>query len=340
MVFLIDYWFLNNATKMNPNYNFGQAFPGVNDGCGSGLVEIDAALVDILDSIALVTAPYPCAASGVPCPSRARWTDAHDAGMVAWVRQWDAWLRASPFSTWACNYHNNHNAACRAMWLAVSVGWTRNDTMIDLLIAGSKETSWTNTTLPNGTHTSMPYQQLGAPDCPGCDGDCTGTCAQAPIGGQILPSGFLPFEANRVNSIGYTGGELHNLFHLAQISRHAAYIRSRLARRTESHRGVATAAAVSTPPVAEASTPASDLFEYVSLSGSSIRGALDFLIPFATGKEKWPHPTESNNFHLFDVLRHAAHVWNNATYMHIAASLNATCEHGCGVDPSVLWWPE
>lgn len=91
-------------------------------GCGSGLVEIDTALVDILDSIALVTAPYPCAASGRICPGSASWTDARDAGLSAWVWEWDAWLRASPFSTWACNYHNNHNAACRAMWLAVRHG--------------------------------------------------------------------------------------------------------------------------------------------------------------------------------------------------------------------------
>ena len=37
-----------------------------------------------------------------------------DSAMADWLRQWHAWLRSTPFSTWACNYRNNHNAACRA----------------------------------------------------------------------------------------------------------------------------------------------------------------------------------------------------------------------------------
>lgn len=65
----------------------------------------------------------------------------------------------------------------------------------------------------------MLRQKLGAADCAGCNGQCTGTCGLAPIGGQISPSGYLSQEAGRVNSIGYTTAELSNLFRLAQITK-------------------------------------------------------------------------------------------------------------------------
>ena len=231
-----------------------------------------------------------------------------DSAMADWLMQWSAWLRSTPFSTWACNYRNNHNAACRASWLAVAA-WLGDKTLANELIAGAKERQWTNT-----TNSSLPYQQLGAPDCPGCDGACTGSCGQAPIGGQIWRDGELPDEAGRVNSVGYTVAELGNLFTLGQLSRH--------------------------PMLA----PVDDLFSYVSANGSSIRAALDHLVPYALGQKSWTRHTETTRFEIFPQLRHAAAVFGNRSYTQwaerIAATGCASRSGGCEGDASVLWWPE
>jgi hypothetical protein len=42
-----------------------------------------------------------------------------------------------------------------------------------------------------------------------------------------------------------------------------------------------------------ANTPTDDLYTYVSKSESSIRGAIDYLVPFALGEKKWPYPSEA-----------------------------------------------
>ena len=89
------------------------------------------------------------------------------------------------------------------------------------------------------------------------------------------PQLIRPGESTRVNSIGYTTVELHNLFRLAQISRAAG---------------------------------GGDLFAYTSRLGgrSSIRGALDFLVPYALGQRKWPHRTETTTWAIFQELRMAS----------------------------------
>lgn len=48
-------WFLNPATRMNPNLNFAQAVPGRNTGRGAGLIEVRE-MPRLLDSIMLLSA--------------------------------------------------------------------------------------------------------------------------------------------------------------------------------------------------------------------------------------------------------------------------------------------
>jgi hypothetical protein len=229
--------------------------------------------------------------------------------MIEWLTQWSVWMKSTPFSTWACNFYNNHNAACRSSWFAVAA-WIGDSDLAHKLLLGSKEPQWTNT-----SNTSMPYQLLGSPNCAGCGALCSGTCAVAPIGGQILKDGEMPREAERVNGVGYTCAELGNLWRLAQLSRH--------------------------PIVADDASD--DLYTYVSRrSESSIRGALDYVVPFALGDKQWPHSSEATDWYIYAYLQQAAAVFNNATYAEWGEQIHASgCAgtRGCKGDVSNLWWP-
>ena len=306
---LLHAWFVDETTRMNPNLNFGQGWPGKLNGSGSGLVEVDENLVDLLDAVAMLQRVQPA--------KEPWWTPLMDAALGAWVEEWGKWLRRSPYSTWACNFRNNHNAACRAMWVAVAA-WSGggNATLSKTLVKGARERQWTN--LSSGPK-YLPYQALGlTPDnCEGCTGACSGSCGKAPIAQQIWRNGALPEEAGRVNSAGYTGAEIHNLMRLARFAASPVF---------------------GTPQAAEL-----ELFDYVSpANSSSIRDALDATLPFALGQKPWPYPSESERFNLFAVVREAAHVWgNNASYSRWSAQLKDACPGAlCADDATVLWWPE
>lgn len=91
---LLRTWFLDDATRMNPNLNYGQAVPGRSEGRGIGIIDTSG-LARLVDSVGLLE-------------KSAAWTAADQAGLVRWFEQYLEWLRTHPYGIDEGNTKNNH----------------------------------------------------------------------------------------------------------------------------------------------------------------------------------------------------------------------------------------
>jgi hypothetical protein len=91
---LLSVWFLNSSTKMNPNFNYAQAIPGINDGRGIGIIE-SRALVDIADWICLLDG-----AKSFPISEKNK--------IKEWYKQYLNWMLTSKNGIDEQNSQNNH----------------------------------------------------------------------------------------------------------------------------------------------------------------------------------------------------------------------------------------
>ncbi len=109
---LMQVWFLNPATRMNPNLNFGQGVPGETEGRPSGLIGARG-LSELVDGIGLL--------AGSPS-----WTAADQQGMVTWAREYLHWLTTSPIGKGEDAATNNHGTFydVQAVSLALFIGDT------------------------------------------------------------------------------------------------------------------------------------------------------------------------------------------------------------------------
>ncbi|MGF7217516.1 hypothetical protein GGR92_003690 [Spirosoma lacussanchae] len=87
-------WFLDPATKMNPNLNYGQAIPGITEGRGIGLID-SRGLANLTDAVQLLQG------------SKA-WSQQDHRALQGWVQQFMDWMLTSPIGKDEEDEHNNH----------------------------------------------------------------------------------------------------------------------------------------------------------------------------------------------------------------------------------------
>jgi hypothetical protein len=91
---LLRTWFLDPETRMNPNFEFAQAVPGVNTGRGIGLIEM-AGMTTLIDSVGLLAGSK-------------SWTDADQRGLQQWFTQFVQWMQNSKNGRDEAAAKNNH----------------------------------------------------------------------------------------------------------------------------------------------------------------------------------------------------------------------------------------
>jgi Alginate lyase len=87
-------WFLDPATRMNPNLNFTQAIPGENTGRGTGVIE-GRSIAVAADAAQLLA-------------GSAAWTAADRSAFRAWLEEYFTWLTTSKNGREESNARNNH----------------------------------------------------------------------------------------------------------------------------------------------------------------------------------------------------------------------------------------
>lgn len=91
---LVRVWFLDKATRMNPNLSYGQAIKGIRPGTPAGGVLEGLGFTDVLDGIELIE-------------NSNAWSGEDAANLKRWFTQYNTWLHESEFGQAAAEPTNN-----------------------------------------------------------------------------------------------------------------------------------------------------------------------------------------------------------------------------------------
>jgi Alginate lyase len=121
---LMRVWFLDSATRMNPNLNFGQAVKGVTNGRAEGVIDTRQ-FIYALDAIKLIN-------------GSAHWTPTDQKGLQKWMAEFLQWLRTSKIGLNEMNTKNNHAIWYDAQTLSMAI-FIDSIELAKKIIAVSKE---------------------------------------------------------------------------------------------------------------------------------------------------------------------------------------------------------
>jgi hypothetical protein len=110
---LLRAWFLDPATRMNPNLEYAQFIPGVNTGRGIGLIETRG-LADIVDAIGLLAGSK-------------SWTAIDQTGLEAWFGRFLRWMQESRNGREENAARNNHGTFYDVQAVSFALLVRRND---------------------------------------------------------------------------------------------------------------------------------------------------------------------------------------------------------------------
>jgi hypothetical protein len=116
---LLRGWFLDAATKMNPNLNFGQVVKGKPGGRSSGLIEMRG-LTRIIDATGLLEG------------SKA-WTADDKKGLHDWFAKYYDWLMTSPIGMKEARATNNHGTWVTAQISEIGLYIGKKDSAVAFL---------------------------------------------------------------------------------------------------------------------------------------------------------------------------------------------------------------
>ncbi|HEX7903073.1 MAG TPA: alginate lyase family protein [Chitinophagaceae bacterium] len=121
---LLRVWFLDTATRMNPNLNFAQAIKGTNTGRGAGVID-SRHFIKLVDAIGLLK-------------ESKSWSAADQEGMKKWIGEFLTWMQTSEVGKDEMDTPNNHGAWYDAQLLSLAL-FTDNKELAKKIVESAQD---------------------------------------------------------------------------------------------------------------------------------------------------------------------------------------------------------
>ncbi len=116
---LLRVWYLDEATRMNPNLAYGQAIPGRVEGRGVGIIDT-AHLSQLLDAVGMLEASE-------------AWTEQDQQGLRKWFSEYLDWILTHPYGIDERRARNNHGTWYDVQAVSFALFTDRHDVAREIL---------------------------------------------------------------------------------------------------------------------------------------------------------------------------------------------------------------